>query len=227
MPQPLRIFRRRRKLEKSWSPEGGEVPAKSDVPTGVDWSKMNQPFGSVDAATRAPTTQASDAIQTGLMTLGADAYKAGHIAKGVIGAVQASPFSVPGGVADFFYHKGQGDYEAAAVDLFGIVPGAGGGKLAAAARGVSQGYAPSIWETVKDIGTDVASSLDRSATSKAESIKSAGRLDVDVGSSAANQRVASGFDLLKPTPMQRQPAFQETPAAPTVSETAKQYMAER
>jgi hypothetical protein len=187
-----------------------DISARARLPDDADWSKLNQPMGTVAPTTSAPTERVAAGIQNVLMAGGADPYMARHMGKGIVGAVQASPFGAPGAAADFMYHKKEGDIQAAALDVVGMLPGAKhASKLATATGGIAQAYAPSIWSTMQElnpIGTAQAEEArsNLAATQSGENkVTSDGTIRVDVNAPKGTRVSAEAGGLFKNTEINR------------------------
>ena len=219
---------------ESWSPEGGEKSAPSKVPAGVDWSKLNQPFGEMKAATFSPTDQAAYAMQDAMMAGGANAYMSGHIAKGITGAIQSSPLGSAGSAADLAYHLGHREWMKAGQDALALVPAAGAlTKLRRAGTAMAKASSPGIMkalnpftpaeaaEAPKDHGP-LNDNLDRAALSRPSEVNHKGKLDVEVSAAAGVPK--HGRNLLKNTSLQRQTQMMPTQSGPMERDPSQSIM---
>ena len=126
----------------------------ADGPPGrpnVDWSKYNQPFGSVSAG---PAPSPSERVTQGVVNLfnaaGADNYTANNLGSKLMGLVQATPLGAPLAAADAAHYKSQGDIGGTAMAMAGAIPGVK--PAATAARAVAEEAAPAAKSIAGQLG---------------------------------------------------------------------------
>lgn len=99
----------------------------------VDWSRYNQPFGELKAATYTPTQRIGNLVADALMGLGMQPYTASDLTSRVGNVVAASPLGVAGSALDLIDAKRRDDLRGVAIAAAGMIPGARGGGRAAKA----------------------------------------------------------------------------------------------
>jgi hypothetical protein len=103
----------------------GGPPSTPPVPkTGVDWSQLNKPLGELKTPDPNWTEYATQKGQDVLMGLGADPYRARHLAEGAVGVANLTPLGSVLSGADLTYDLPRGNYGRAALDTLGVLPGA-------------------------------------------------------------------------------------------------------
>jgi hypothetical protein len=103
-----------------------------DKPT-VDWSRYNQPFGELKAATYTPTQHIGNTVANALMGLGMQPYTANDLTSRVGNVLGLSPLGVAGSALDLVDAKRRDDLSGAVAAAAGMIPGARG-----VARGVAE-----------------------------------------------------------------------------------------
>lgn len=106
-----------------------------DKPT-VDWSRYNQAFGELKAATYTPTQHIGNLVADGLTGLGMQPYTANDLTSRLGNVLGLSPLGVAGAGLDLIDAQRRGDIRGALVAAAGVMPGA---KLVA--RGVARSVA--------------------------------------------------------------------------------------
>jgi len=110
----------------------------------VDWSRYNQPYSELKAATYTPTQHISNLAADLLMGLGAQPYTANDLTSRVGNVLGLSPLGVAGSVLDLIDAKRRGNLGEAAVAASGMIPGARG-----IARGVGEEAGAAVRAVVK------------------------------------------------------------------------------
>ena len=108
-----------------------QAPASDKPP--VDWSRYNQPFGELKAATYTPTQHIGNFVADALMGLGMQPYTANDLTSRIGNVLGLSPLGVAGSALDFIDAKRRDDLSGAVMAALGMTPGAKG-----VARGVAQ-----------------------------------------------------------------------------------------
>src|SRR6266702_2800275 len=103
-----------------------------DKPT-VDWSRYNQPFGELKAATYTPTQHIGKLVADALMGLGVQPYTANDLTSRLGNVLGLSPLGVAGAALDLIDAKRRDDLPGAVMAAAGLIPGAKG-----VARGVAE-----------------------------------------------------------------------------------------
>lgn len=102
------------------------VPVDHDPFQGqdVDWSHLNQPFGTVSSGPDpTPSQRVSDAASDALMAAGAQPYVANHLVSGIGHVLGLTPLAVPMAAADLIDAGNKRDIAGAAQAAIGMVPG--------------------------------------------------------------------------------------------------------
>src|SRR6266702_3217623 len=114
----------------------------------VDWSRNNQPFGELKAATYTPTQHIGNFVAGALMGLGIQPYTANDLTSRVGNVVAASPLGVAGSALDLIDAKRRDDLRGAAIAAAGMIPGAKG-----IARGVAEEAGAMVGVGGRRVGT--------------------------------------------------------------------------
>jgi len=137
------------------APKGDKLP----VAAPVDWSKLNQPMGSITPTTPTPTERVGNYARNAMVDMGANPQVASHLTEGVGNILQATPLGIPASVEDFMEAKNKGDYLGASIAGLGFLPGVG-----PEAKAVAKGFTKKGAEIAQDIHHTV---LDASAWNSA------------------------------------------------------------
>ena len=107
-------------------PGFGSLAPGQDTEDGlIDWSRMNQPYGTIGAASFSPSQGVQHTVQDALIGMGAQPPVAGHLAQGVTGLLQNNPV-VTGPMisgANVGYYGARRDIPQTFMSALGAVPG--------------------------------------------------------------------------------------------------------
>ena len=137
------------------APKADRLPVST-----VDWSRFNQPTGSITPTTPTPTEWVGNLARNTMVGMGASPEVARHLTEGVGNIVGVTPLGIPGSVADFIEAHQRGDIGDAAIAGLGFLPGIG-----PEAKALAKGFTKKGAEVAQDIHNAVlnASAWDSAA----------------------------------------------------------------